>query len=180
MAVQEMLNDIGEVFAIAELEVNAERCSFLFKEGRNPNISSPHGRPPLFSWSGHKAGGGAFLLGDCIRLKQDSCSAVIHRQAVGNACFHKWWPVLGPPKLHLIRRVRILFAAPFLAATLHSEPRTLTKKIASELISWVRLKLGQVVGIHRSNPKDDVSSWWKNIHRARKVVLYECEKNPVG
>ena len=82
--------------------------------------------------------------------------------------------------LPLRRRVELFFAGPFLAATWHSETWTMNRDIANQLTIWVRYKLGQMTGIHlRSDSEAAVHEWWKNIHRAGKVALHVCKKDPV-
>ena len=120
------------------------------------------------------------FLGNCIKVKKDSLSAFQHRQAIGNSCFQKWWPVLRSKMLPLRRRVGLFFAGPFLAATWHSETWTMNRDIAGQLTSWVRYKLGQMVGIHlKTDSEQAVHAWWKNVHRAGKVALHVCKKDPV-
>ena len=37
-----------------------------------------------------------------------------------------------------------------------------------------------MIGIHlRTDSEDGISAWWKNIHRAGKVALCVCERDPV-
>ena len=82
--------------------------------------------------------------------------------------------------LPLRRRVGLSFAGPFSAATWLSETWTMTREIAALLISWVRYKLGQMVGIHLKTDSDQgIQAWWKNIHQAGKVALHVCKKDPV-
>ena len=82
--------------------------------------------------------------------------------------------------LPLKRRVQLLFAGPFLAATWHSETWTMSTEIAQHLTSWVRYKLGQMVGIHlKAGSEQGINAWWKNIHRAGKVALCVCNRDPV-
>ena len=120
------------------------------------------------------------FLGNCIKVKKDSLGAFYHRQAAGNSCFHEWWPVLRSKMLPRKRRVHLLFAGPFLAATWHSETWTMSPEIAKLLTSWVRYKLGQMVGIHlKIDSEEGISAWWTNIHRAGKVALRVCERDPV-
>ena len=102
------------------------------------------------------------FVGNCIKVKKDSLTAFYHRQAAGNSCFHKWWPVLRSKMRPLKRRVQILFAGPFLAATWHSETWTMSPEIAKHLTSWVRNKLGQMVGIHlKTDSELGINTWWK-------------------
>ena len=64
---------------------------------------------------------------------------------------------------------------PFLAANWHSETWTMSPEIAKHLTSWVRYKLGQMVGIHfKTDAELGINTWWKNIHRAGKVALCVC------
>ena len=81
--------------------------------------------------------------------------------------------------LSLKRRVQLLCAGPFLAATWHCETWTMSNHIADRLANWVRLKLGQMVGIHlEGDTERDVNHWWKNIRRAGKVALHVCGMDP--
>ena len=112
------------------------------------------------------------FLGNCVKVNKDSWSAFYHRQAAGNSCFHKWWPVLRSKMLPLKRRVHLFFAGPFLAATWHSDTWTMSPDIAKLLTSWVRYKLGQMVGIHlKTDSELGISTWWRNIHRVGKVAV---------
>ena len=48
------------------------------------------------------------------------------------------------------------------------------------MTSWVRYKLGQMVGIHlKTDSEQGINAWWKNIHRAGKVALHLCKTYPV-
>ena len=41
--------------------------------------------------------------------------------------------------------------------------------------------MGQMVGgVHlKGDSEQDVNTWWKNMHRAGKVALYVCGRDPV-
>ena len=62
--------------------------------------------------------------------------------------------------LSLTRRVPLLFAGPFLAATWHCDTWVMSKHIAEKMTTWVRYKLGHVIGIHMEGNTDrDVNNW---------------------
>ena len=111
-----MLDDVQRAFASAGLRVNPDRCHYLFKEGRVDRYRLS-GVNETLALNGaiverHEQ---LIVLGNCIKVKKDSLSAFYHRQALGNCCFHKWWPVLRSKMLSLRRRVQLLFAGPILA-----------------------------------------------------------------
>ena len=131
-AAQRMLDDVQRVFASAGLRVNPDKCHYLFKEGRVARYRRSEVSESL-KLNGviverHEQ---LIVLGNCIKVKKDSLSAFHHRQALGNSCFQKWWPVLRSKMLPLRRRVELFFAGPFLAATWHSETWTMNPEIAA-------------------------------------------------
>ena len=94
VAAQKMLDDVRGAFATAGLRVNPDKCHYLFKEGRTPRYCLSELDETLkldgVIIDRHEQ---LIFLGNCIKAKKDSFSAFYHRQAVGNSCFHKWWPV---------------------------------------------------------------------------------------
>ena len=115
---QRMLDDVRGSFATAGLRVNPDKCHYLFKEGRTARdcLSAVDEALKLDGVIIERHAQLNFL-GNCIKAKKDCLSAFYHRQAVGNSCFHEWWPVMRSKMLPLKRRVQLLFAGPFLAAT---------------------------------------------------------------
>ena len=137
-----MLDDVRLAFASAGLRVSPDKCHYLLKEGRTSRYRLSEVNETLkldgVIVERHEQ---LIFLGNCIKVKKDSLIALYHRQAVGNSCFHKWWPVLRSNKLSLEIIVQLFFAGPFLAATWHSETWTMSPEIAKHLASWVRYKL---------------------------------------
>ena len=52
--------------------------------------------------------------------------------------------------------------------------------MAEKIVSWARLKIGQIIGVHmRGDTEEDASNWWESVHRAGKVALQLFKKDPV-
>ena len=178
---EKLLGDVAVRFKQAGLAVNPEKCAYMYKPGRRPchkrSVDSD-----TVSLDGVEVARKTeiIFLGSLISLRHDSRNAWHHRQAVGNSCFHKWGPVLRSRKLPLRRRIELFLAGPFLAATWHSETWILNKDLCESVMTWVRRKIGHIIGIHvRGNMEVDVTNWWRSVDRAGKVGLHLAGKNPI-